>query len=121
MRILAHEQHLSLTQAQVMLNLPVDGLGISLLAHRLGLDVSTMSRVIAKMEEQGWVSRDRDAKDRRISRVMLTTAGNDLHQNLISAFESEVNEILTEMDTEQQEFYSQHLEELTWRMMRHRQ
>lgn len=120
LRIIAGRHRLSLTQAQVLFSLPTDGLPLSSLAHRLGRDASTISRIVDKMAQQGWVRRMPSPEDRRINRVVLTAAGRQLYQRLAAALEVEVRELMTGLDAARQEDLSQHLEELTWRLMRHR-
>jgi len=48
------------------------------LAARLGLEKSTVSRLAAGMQERGWLSRERDADDRRLYRLTLTAQGRDV-------------------------------------------
>ena len=48
------------------------------LAARLGLEKSTVSRLAAGMQERGWLSRERDADDRRLYRLTLTAHGRDV-------------------------------------------
>lgn len=45
------------------------------LAERLGLEKSTISRLVSGMEAKGWVSRTRHPHNRRFSTVALTPAG----------------------------------------------
>jgi DNA-binding MarR family transcriptional regulator len=120
MRSVAHQHQLSLTQAEILLSLPLDGLPVSTLAHRLGLDTSTVSRVIKNMEVEGWIRRAPALDDRRITQVTLTASGNGLYQQLNESLDVEVNNLLVDVTAEQQEILGQHLEELTWKMMRHR-
>ena len=47
------------------------------LAERLGLEKSTVSRLVAGMEQRGWVSRDRDPENRRYLRLTLTADGDE--------------------------------------------
>jgi DNA-binding MarR family transcriptional regulator len=47
------------------------------LAERLGLEKSTVSRLVAGMEQRGWVRRDRDPGNRRYLRLTLTTDGDE--------------------------------------------
>lgn len=46
------------------------------LAGRLGLEKSTVSRLVAGLVERGWVVRERDPGDRRFYRLTLTPAGD---------------------------------------------
>jgi DNA-binding MarR family transcriptional regulator len=52
------------------------GMAQNELAERLGLDKSTVSRLVAGMEQRGWVSRDRDPGNRRYLRLTLTADGD---------------------------------------------
>jgi DNA-binding MarR family transcriptional regulator len=45
------------------------------LAARLGLEKSTVSRLAAGLQDRGWLSRERDADDRRLYRLRLTDEG----------------------------------------------
>lgn len=47
----------------------------SMLAERLGVDLSTVSRQLASLENAGWIQRDRDLVDRRASLVRVTPEG----------------------------------------------
>jgi DNA-binding MarR family transcriptional regulator len=48
------------------------------LASRLGLEKSTVSRLAAGMEMRGWLSRRRDATNRRYYQLRLTAEGQDV-------------------------------------------
>ncbi|NUP37047.1 MAG: MarR family transcriptional regulator [Streptomyces sp.] len=45
------------------------------LGSYLGLEKSTVSRLVAGMTEKGWVERTRDPNNRRFQKVVLTAAG----------------------------------------------
>lgn len=52
------------------------------LADRLQLEKSTVSRMVAQMENQGLVVRERDAGNRRYYRIHLTAKGRALHSRM---------------------------------------
>jgi DNA-binding MarR family transcriptional regulator len=54
------------------------GLAQNDLAERLGLEKSTVSRLVAGMEQRGWVGRHRDQSNRRFLRLSLTHEGMDV-------------------------------------------
>ncbi len=56
------------------------------LAARLGLDKSTVSRLVADLVRQGLVARERDPANRRLYRLQATAAGRALHRRLGTAF-----------------------------------
>ncbi len=55
-----------------------DGLGISAIAHRLSLEPSTITPLVKRLEQAGFVTRHRDTVDERQVQVHLTTAGTAL-------------------------------------------
>lgn len=55
-----------------------DGLGQSELAERVGVEASTMSNMLARLERAGLVERRRGGADARSSRAFLTRRGMDL-------------------------------------------
>ena len=50
------------------------------LADRLGLDSSTLTPLLKRLEAAGYVSRQRDASDERIVRISLTRSGHGLRR-----------------------------------------
>ncbi len=120
LRGVARRHQLSLTQAQVLLNLPVDGLPLSALAHRLGLDISTNSRIIDNMARKKWVRRMASPVDRRVNLVVATESGRNLYRLLTEGLDTEVQALLAGLDAQRQESLGQDLEDLSWRMMQHR-
>jgi len=62
-----------------------DGLKITDIARAAGLDTSTMTGLLDRMERDGLVTRTADAADRRTLRIFLTDEGKRLREPLISA------------------------------------
>jgi DNA-binding MarR family transcriptional regulator len=58
------------------------GMAQNELAERLGLEKSTVSRLVAGMEQRGWVSRDRDPGNRRYLRLTLTAHGDETARSI---------------------------------------
>jgi DNA-binding MarR family transcriptional regulator len=54
------------------------GLALGDLSRKMYLHPSTVTGVIDRLENKGYVVRDRDAADRRVVKVKLTPAGEDL-------------------------------------------
>lgn len=52
------------------------------LTARLGLEKSTVSRLVAQMEQQGLIVRDRDPANHRFYRLQLTKKGVAAHARL---------------------------------------
>ena len=62
--------------------IPTDGIEMSSLAIRLGIDNSTATRLIIGMENVGWVNRQISKIDKRIIEVFLTSEGSRLQFEL---------------------------------------
>ncbi len=59
-----------------------EGLTHSELAERLGITPATTTRMLQRMEKAGFVQRQPDASDQRVSRVYLTEAGRAVRAEL---------------------------------------
>ena len=68
--------------------IPPDGLEMSALAKKMGVDNSTATRLVIGMEKAGWVRRESSLYDKRINQVFLTKKGYSLQSNLEEQFES---------------------------------
>ncbi|HIA99863.1 MAG TPA: MarR family transcriptional regulator [Gemmatimonadetes bacterium] len=67
---------LSFHQATILSHLDVvDPTMVGELANHLGVTASTMSLNLGRLEEAGYVTRQRDPEDRRVMNVCLTEAG----------------------------------------------
>lgn len=56
-----------------------DGLTISAIADRLGLEPSTITPAVKRLEAAGFLGRSRSTVDERLVEVRLTAKGRDLH------------------------------------------
>ncbi|MGH6805378.1 MAG: MarR family winged helix-turn-helix transcriptional regulator [Ensifer adhaerens] len=56
-----------------------DGLSISAIADRLGLEPSTITPAVKRLEAAGFLSRRRSTADERLVEVFLTEKGKELH------------------------------------------
>lgn len=76
----------SLTLPQILLisSIPDDGIDMTSLAQRLGVDNSTVTRLMDKVIRNGWAVRRRSNRDKRMTIVKLTDEG-ELIQNEIEA------------------------------------
>ena len=66
--------------------IPPDGLEMSALAKRMGIDNSTATRLVSGMESAGWVSRQSYSYDKRVTQVFLTKKGYSLQIDLEEQF-----------------------------------
>lgn len=73
------------------------------LADRLGIENPTLVRLLDRMEEQGWVRRVPDPKDRRSKRVELTSASLELAARMEQEVTTLRAELLADLGAEQLE------------------
>jgi len=66
--------------------IPPDGLEMSALAKRMGIDNSTATRLVIGMEVAGWVNRQSHSDDKRVTQVFLTKKGYSLQSDLEKQF-----------------------------------
>lgn len=72
----------SFPQILALAVVPDDGIEMSSLSKRLGLDSSTVTRLIIGLEKKGWAVRKKQQKDNRIIKVFLTSAGEEKRSEL---------------------------------------
>jgi DNA-binding MarR family transcriptional regulator len=82
------------------------------LGRRLGIDASTLTRNLDRLQERGLVTRTPDPDDRRATRVALTTEGEDAAGEVTRGEEAFVREILAQLPEGSAERAVQALEEL---------
>ena len=75
-------ESLTFPKVLALLIIPLDGIEMSMLSRKLGVDNSTATRLIIGMETDGLVERKRSKKDRRVICVFLTKSGELLYKEI---------------------------------------
>ena len=75
-----------------------DGCTQSELSDDTFRDQPTMSRILAGMEQRGWLKRQVDPTDARVRKVYLTRVGRELKQKLVPVAERLVGRMLAGID-----------------------
>ena len=70
------------SQILAIISIPNDGIEMSVLARKLGLDNSTITRLIVRLEKKGWVIREQSRRDKRAIRVLLNNRGLTIQHNI---------------------------------------
>ncbi|MFQ6674779.1 MAG: MarR family winged helix-turn-helix transcriptional regulator [Fidelibacterota bacterium] len=114
-----HRRHLcnrgqTLSQCFVLMSIPYDGMDMSGLSRKLGLDNSTTTRLVDTLERHGWVKRQRDRLDRRVMTVRLTQKGEEVATELDASMESLGNAILEDLSPQKREETREVLQEVLW-------
>ena len=113
-----YSSRLSLTAPQAfhLLSIPVDGISMSGLASRLGLDTSTLTRNIQKLEKLDLVRRKQDRNDKRILVVYLTYKGREKVEKVENSLLDLNFSMMKYIDLDDQENIPEMLEKLVWAM-----
>jgi DNA-binding MarR family transcriptional regulator/GNAT superfamily N-acetyltransferase len=94
----------SLTEARILFELGHrEGVTASLLCRELGLDAGYVSRLLARLEQQGLLERVRSDNDGRQRLLSLTAEGRNAFALLDRRSRDEVGEMLGELSEEEQQ------------------
>jgi DNA-binding MarR family transcriptional regulator len=89
------------SQGSPILSLPLENtLRMNELSSVMGVDNSTMTRMVNHLVDKGLVLRKADEKDRRLVRVGLTAAGRKLHEELAGALDNFYKDSLDQIPEE---------------------
>ena len=102
------------SQVLAIISIPNDGIEMSKLAQKLGLDNSTITRLIVRLEKKGWVCREQSRIDKRGIKVFLKTKGLTIQQDIEKKIESIGEKIKMEIDDEKRESILEHLYTFKW-------
>jgi len=102
------------SQVLAIISIPDGGIEMSELARKLGLDNSTITRLIVRLEKKGWVGRAQSIRDKRAINVFLKTKGLRKQQDIDQKIESIGEKIKIEVDNEKRESILEHLYAFQW-------
>ncbi len=102
------------SQVLAIISIPNDGIEMSKLAQKLGLDNSTITRLIVRLEKKGWVCREQSRIDKRGIKVFLKTKGLTIQQDIEKKIESIGEKIKMEINDEKRESTLEHLYTFQW-------
>ena len=111
-----YSSRLSLTAPQAfhLLSIPVDGISMSGFANKLGLDTSTLTRNIQKLEKLGLVRRKQNRNDKRILTVYLTDRGREKVEGIEDSLLDLNFLMMKHVDLDDQQNIAEMLEKLVW-------
>ena len=115
-RSAASQLHLTASQAFHLISIPHDGIPMFKLAHKLGLDASTLTRNIQKLENLGLVKRKHDSYDKRVQKAILTKRGVEITEEIEEILLQNSYSIIEPIDLDTQENMCELLEKLVWSM-----
>ena len=114
LRKIANDLGLTLSQVQLLLSIPFSSISMTDLANLLGIDNSTLTRNLNKLEKKSYIKRTKDCYDRRIYKISLSKKGS-IKKNLIENKLNEVSiKILSDLNYKDKHDVFQSLEKLSW-------
>ena len=78
---------LTFPQTIALYIIPDQGIEMSVLSKKIGIDLSTLSRLINGLEKRGFVKRETSKKDKRIIEVLLKEEGILIREKLDKSFD----------------------------------
>ena len=107
-------KNMTYSQVLAIISIPVDGIEMSELARKLGLDNSTVTRLIVRLEKKGWVYREKSRRDKRAIIVVLNNKGLKIQQHIEKKIESIGERVKIEIDDEKRESILEYLYTFQW-------
>ena len=78
---------LTFPQTIALYIIPDQGIEMSVLSKKIGIDLSTLSRLVNGLEKRGFVKRETSRKDKRIINVILKEEGILIREKLDKSFD----------------------------------
>ena len=100
---------LTYNQTLAIISIPDDGIEMSELAWTLGLDNSTVTRLVIRLEKKNWVDRKQSLRDQRAIKVFLTDKGALIQQDIEKKIDNIGEKIKSEVEKDQNESLLQSL------------
>ena len=98
--------------------IPTDGIEMSALANRLGIDNSTATRLIIGMENIGWVYRQSSTIDKRVVQVYLTSEGCESQIDLEKQLNLIGKEVELNLNPLEKQKMIDHISHLSWILLK---
>jgi len=105
---------LSYSQVLAIIIIPDDGVEMSELAWALGLENSTVTRLIARLEKKDYVTREQSAIDKRSINVFLNEKGTLLQNDIEQKIEKIGDEIFLKNGKVEKEIFLENLSLFQW-------
>ena len=94
--------------------IPDDGIEMSALSKKIGIDNSTATRLVRGLEKKGWVNRRTANYDKRVIQVALTQDGDEIQTQLEQQFDSLGAAIEKEVDPLDRNEMIEYVSSLHW-------
>ena len=105
---------LTYSQTLAIISIPDDGIEMSELAWTLGLDNSTVTRLVIRLEKKNWVERNQSLRDQRAIEVFLTDEGALIQHDIEKEIDNIGEKIKSEVEKDQKESLLESLFSFQW-------
>ena len=114
LREIGNNLGLTLSQVQLLLSVPFTSISMTDLSKTLGIDNSTLTRNLNKLEKNHFVQRNKDDYDGRIYNVILSKKGLEKKDKIESQLNDFSYKLLSALIHEDRQTVFESLEKLSW-------
>ena len=116
LRQISSKYELTLSQSLILLSTPFDGITISELSDKLGIDISIMTRNIQRIEKKKLLQRNQNPDDKRSIKIELSKRGSTLAESISFEISNNIQKIINQYDLNISNQIKNNLENLSWDM-----
>lgn len=116
LRQISAKYELTLSQTLILLSTPFDGITISELSVKLGIDISTMTRNIQRIEKKKLLERNQNPNDKRSIKIELSKRGSTLAESINLEISNNIQKVINQYDLNTSDQIKNNLENLSWDM-----
>ena len=107
-------KNLSYSQVLAIIIIPDNGIEMSELAWALGLENSTVTRLVARLEQNNYVIRKKSEVDKRSINVYLNQKGNLLQTDIERKIDKIGNQVFLKNNQVEKELFLENLSMFQW-------
>jgi len=112
--------NVTLPQITLLSSIPIDGIDMSTLSSRIGVDNSTLTRLIDILIKNNFVRKIKNPKDGRSFIILLTTSGEKLQLKIEQHIDEFGSKLFSKIPIEDQEQVKETLSTLHWLITKYR-
>ena len=112
--------NVTLSQITLISSIPIDGIDMSTLSHRIGVDNSTLTRLIDILIRNNFVRKDKNPNDGRSFIISLTNTGEKLQFKIEEEIDQFGSKLYNKIPIEDQDEVKEVLSSLHWLISKYR-
>ena len=119
-RTSAKKLNLTLPQITLISSIPIDGIDMSTLSHRIGVDNSTLTRLVDVLIKNNFVRKVKNLKDGRSFIILLSSEGEKLQFKIEQKIDEFGSILYSKIPIEDQDEVKEVLSSLHWVISKYR-